>query len=113
MAGKHLVQPDDKAEKQIKDASKQYMIFYSALTPVIYTSVDASGVMLTIRYICEPRRRRDTEQIIWEKILEEFAKCDDVDFAYPTRRVFNNPLEGKPGVRPAPFEQSDADRANK
>lgn len=113
LASKHLAQSDKKAEKQIRDTSKQYMIFYSALIPTVYTSVDAIGVMLTIRYLCEPRRRRETEQIIWERILEEFAGCDDVDFAYPTRRVFANPLEGKAGTKPAPVEQNNADRADK
>ena len=71
------------------------MIFYTKLTPTVYTSVRESGVLLTIRYLSEPRRRRATEEVIWEEILQAFAECDDIDFAYPTTRLFNNAKEGK------------------
>jgi len=63
------------------------MIFYSKLTPIVYTSVEESGVLLTIRYLCEPSRRRDSKQAIWEDVLKEFAKNKDIDFAYPTHRI--------------------------
>jgi len=32
-------------------------------------------------------------------ILREFAKHDDIELAYITRRGFNNVTEGKPGAR--------------
>jgi len=88
------------AAKKIKDASKKYMIFYKNLTPIVYTSVKDSGVMLTMRFLCDPRQRRSYEQSIWEAILIEFAKCEDIDFAYPTQRFYNNIKEGKPGTQP-------------
>jgi hypothetical protein len=64
--------------------------------------------LLTIRYLCEPRKRRVTTQEIWEDILEEFARCDDIDFAYPTIRYYDNPVEGKPDARATlPSKTSD------
>ncbi len=75
------------AEERVRQASKRYMIYYSKLTPIVYTSVDNSGVQLSIRYLCEPRKRRTTIQEIWETILIEFAKHDDIELAYPTQRV--------------------------
>jgi hypothetical protein len=71
------------------------MISYSKLTPTVYTSVQESGVLLTLRYLCSPYTRRDSAQAIWEDVLEEFAAAPDVDFAYPTRRVFRLPGEGR------------------
>ncbi len=88
----------DEAEQQMRKASRQYMIFYSTLTPTVYTSVKDSGVMLTLRFLCHPRRRRGTEQAIWEDILARFDERDDIDFAYPTQRYYFNPTEGKPGA---------------
>jgi hypothetical protein len=76
------------------------MIFYSKLTPTVYTSVVAFGVQLTIRYLVEPRRRRGSEQQLWEAILDAFDAEPDLDFAYPTSRVFRASEEGKPGLRP-------------
>ena len=85
------------AEKKIKDASKKYMIFYKKLTPIVYTSVKDSGVMLTMRFLCDPRKRRGYEQAIWEEVLIIFSKNEDIDFAYPTQRFYSNNIEGKPG----------------
>jgi len=89
------------AQEQIRRAARQFMIFYTHLTPIVYTSVADSGVMLTIRYMCEPTKRRSSAQDIWEAVLAEFAAHDDIDFAYPTTRFYGNVAEGKPGARAA------------
>ncbi len=81
-------------EKEIKEATKKYLITYMHLTPVVYTSVKDSGILLTIRYLCDVRKRRTSEHDIWEDILREFAKNRDIEFAYPTTRFFNQHLEG-------------------
>lgn len=95
IAEKHATHISGEAEKRIKIASKRYMIFYTTLTPTVYTSVRDSGILLTIRYLTEPRKRRGSEQLIWEDVLHSFSRCDDIDFAYPTQRFFNNIKEGK------------------
>lgn len=90
------------AEKKLIEASKKFLIFYKTLTPTVYTSVEDSGVKLTMRYLVNPRRRRVYEHKIWEEVLRAFAKEDKVDFAYPTQRIFYNPTEGKPGnIKPS------------
>jgi len=85
---KHTKDVDLKAEKEILEASKNYMIYYKNLTPIVYTSVKESGVQLTIRYLCNPRRRRGSENEIWENILIEINAHKDIDFAYPTTRFY-------------------------
>jgi len=95
IADKDAEQLSKAAEKRVKEASKKFMILYSRLTPIVYTSVQDSGVLLTIRYLCEPQRRRDSEQAIWEDVLKEFVGHEDIDFAYPTQRFYNNQFERK------------------
>lgn len=90
----------DAAEEKVREAAKKFMIFYNHLTPVVYTKVQDSGVLLTMRYLCEPRRRRGSEQAMWEDILDAFAAEPDIDFAYPTQRLYANDREGKPATRP-------------
>ena len=85
----------EEAQSRIRAASQKYLIFYNQLTPIVYTSVEDCGVLLTMRFLCEPRRRRFREEQIWEAVLDEFAKHEDIDFAYPTTRFYNNRLEGK------------------
>lgn len=87
------------AERKVRQAAQEFMIFYSKLTPTVYTSVRDHGVELTIRYLVEPRRRRGSEEILWETILDAFAERDDIDFAYPTQREYYNAVEGKRGAR--------------
>jgi small-conductance mechanosensitive channel len=81
------------AEKKIIEASKKYMIFYQYLTPIVYTSVLESGILLTMRYVCDPRKRRVTEHEIWEDVLTTFAINDDIEFAYPTQRFYSRKAE--------------------
>ena len=97
---KHTSQYTTSAKEKLIEASKKFMIFYNTLSPNIYTSVRDSGVLLTIRYICEPRKRRATEHVIWEDILKAFAQHEDIQFAYPTQRFYYEQDE----PRPAPIK---------
>lgn len=62
------------------------------------TRVADSGVVLTIRYLCEPSQRRSTAELMWEEILRAFKNCPDIDLAYPTVPRFLNGGEGKPAL---------------
>ncbi len=84
------------AKEQIKESKRKFDIVYRKLSPAVFTSVVGSGVKFTLRYLTDPRRRRSTEEALWERILEEFGRRDDIDFAYPTTRFYDNQGEGKP-----------------
>jgi small-conductance mechanosensitive channel len=100
---RHAAVSSDEAARQVRRAASKYMIRFEYLTPIVWTSVADIGVTLTIRFLTDPRRRRSAEAAIWEEILETFAAHDDIDFAYPTQRFYDNVTEGKPGARaPAP-----------
>lgn len=92
---KHAQDALNQARRSIQESSRQYMIRYNKLTPIVFTDVKDSGVLLTMRYLCLPKRRRTSRENIWEDILREFAKYPNIDFAYPTRRIFSNLTEGK------------------
>jgi len=105
----HSAYLSESAMQSVRKAAQRAMIIYSTLTPKVWTSVSDSGVLLTIRYLCDPRKRRGTGEAIWEDILTEFGKCDDIDFAYPTVRRYMNQDEGKSGtgrlVPPLPLQE--------
>ena len=81
------------AEEHLRKAGQKYMISYSKLTPTVYTTVRDSGILLTLRYLCEPQRRRGSEQVLWEGILREFAKNDEISLAYPTHRFYTTAVD--------------------
>ena len=74
------------AERKIKKASQKFLIQDQKLDAEVYTKVVESGVLLTLRYLCIPKNRRDSEHDIWEKVLREFARYDNISLAYPTIR---------------------------
>ncbi|MBE0644785.1 MAG: mechanosensitive ion channel family protein [Bacteroidetes bacterium] len=90
----------EQAEHGVLEASKKFMIFYSTLSPTVYTSVKDSGVNLTLRYLVEPRKRRSRQEVLWEEILTAFAAETDIDLAYPTIRYYrgseNSPADHTP-----------------
>lgn len=78
----------EEAARQVRQAASRYLIYAGKTTPIVYTSVRDSGVLLTVRYMTKPKTRRGTEQVIWEEILDRFAKHDGIDLAYPTIRYY-------------------------
>ena len=80
--------------KQMSEAAETMHIQFSKVTPVVWTTVGDSGVILTCRYLCTPRARRSSASAIWERVLDAFAAMPDVDLAYPTTRFFEG-AEGK------------------
>ncbi|HKI89300.1 MAG TPA: mechanosensitive ion channel domain-containing protein [Draconibacterium sp.] len=76
------------AEKEIFKASRNYMIYYKHLTPMVYNKVKEFGIQLNIRYMCNPRQRRSTENEMWQEILIRFNMEKYIQFAYPTTRFY-------------------------
>ncbi len=74
--------------RRYKQSTDRFVISYTNILPTVYTSVVDSGVMLTLRYLVDPRHRRTSEQQIWEGILRAFQPYWDIDFAYPTQREY-------------------------
>lgn len=97
---RHSIIKSEHAQQEVRKAASKFMIKYEHLTPIVWTSVADIGVTLTIRYLTDPRRRRSTENAIWEDVLDAFWAADDIDFAYPTIRYYDNRGEGKPGRPP-------------
>lgn len=87
IADKHLKDFVEEAERQVKRATKSYLIHYRYLTPIVYTDVRDSGVNLTIRHLTNPRTRRKISQAIWEDVLDRFDEHDTIELAYPTMRI--------------------------
>lgn len=81
------------AELAMRQASRKMMISFNKLTPRTYLTVKDSGVLITIRHLCEVRRRRQMEEDIWRDILLAFGAEPDIDLAYPTQRIyFDGPI---------------------
>lgn len=95
IANDHLNDYVADADKQVKKASNSYLIKYNYLTPIVYSEVvSGQGVKLTLRHLTDPRKRRKTNMIIWEDILDRFQSEVDIHFAYQTYRITGKPDKG-------------------
>ncbi|MGB0678133.1 MAG: mechanosensitive ion channel family protein [Polyangiales bacterium] len=90
-----------RAAEQVDRVADEYKVSYTHLTPIVWLQVDAIGVTLTLRYLCGARHRRTSADRLWRAILKAFADEPRIDFAYPTRRMYNATIEGKEAMRPA------------
>lgn len=98
----------EEAEEEVLALGRRFMIFYTTLAPTVYTRISERGVALAVRYICDPRRRRDSEQAIWEAALDAFAADREIDLAYPTQRFFDRDRESRTLRASAAGEDGDA-----
>jgi small-conductance mechanosensitive channel len=93
IAGRHDAQLDSVERERLRQRPHRYPILYSVLTPTVYTRVEKDAVLLTIRYLCEPRKRKASEHAAWEDVLEAFARDARIEFAYPMTRFYQRFVE--------------------
>ncbi|WP_299754640.1 mechanosensitive ion channel domain-containing protein [uncultured Pontibacter sp.] len=94
----HAEQLSEAAREQIRWQSQQHLIFYEDLQPHLYTAVRDNGIELTMRYVCNLMRRRQSVHLIWEDVLVRFMATPDIRFALPATRFYR----GEEGQEPTP-----------
>jgi small-conductance mechanosensitive channel len=68
-------------KKEIQKMSREYLVHYSILTPFVYVRIMPNGVRLTLRYLCETRKRRGTEHALTLGILDKFREHGSIELA--------------------------------
>jgi small-conductance mechanosensitive channel len=99
---KHIVDVVADAKAHSQKYTGRLMIRYGTLTPIVYTSVSSSGVLLTMRFLCRPRTRRGISEKLWEDLLRAFAAAPDIELAYDTQRVLASWNETSAASQPRP-----------
>ena len=106
LAADHAVDLSKEAHRPKQKGEQRFLIRYRKLTPVVYVSVEDSGVLLTLRYLCRPRERRGSASELWERVLHAFAEHPAITLAYPTQRInlSREVLSESPGPEDVPPE---------
>jgi small-conductance mechanosensitive channel len=102
---------ESQAAREIREMSREFLVHYGILTPFVYVQVVENGVRLTLRYLCEVRKRRGTEHAFTVSILDAFREHGSIEFAYPQIEIstpgqsqFSPPVppaDGSPGLAAA------------
>ncbi|MFC4870435.1 mechanosensitive ion channel family protein [Negadavirga shengliensis] len=96
----HLKDELKVAEKVFRKAKHDHLIVYKQFTPMVFTNITERGVQLSMRYICDPKKRRMLQHSITEAILEKFGPEDNIRLAYPTSTVLLHQDQPHPAVHP-------------
>ncbi|HUP00601.1 MAG TPA: mechanosensitive ion channel family protein [Gemmatimonadota bacterium] len=94
--GREVTEPHraeiDSGFRQIESA---YAFRYGVTTPIVYTSIAASGITLRLRYLTHVRQRRNNRDAISRRVLELFGQTSGIEFAYPTSRVYRSEMDAE------------------
>lgn len=63
-----------KMQEEVKNSTSNYRIYYNKLTPIIYTKLIEHKIILTIRFLIHPKKQRNVESDIYEKVIAEYKK---------------------------------------
>lgn len=96
----HLEEDLKKAEKVFRKAKQDHLIVYKQFTPMIFTKITERGVQLSMRYLCDPKKRRMFEHAITESILERLGPENNIRLAYPTSTVLLHQDKVHPETNP-------------
>jgi len=75
---------EQQARQEIQQISREFLIHYSILTPFVYVRIVEDGVLLTLRYLCEARKRRGSEHALNLMMLDDFRAHPDIELAHRT-----------------------------
>jgi small-conductance mechanosensitive channel len=82
---------EQQARKEIHHLSREFLVHYSILTPFVYVRIMENGIQLTLRYLCEVRKRRGSEHALAVSILDAFMEHGGIEFAYPALHITARP----------------------
>jgi small-conductance mechanosensitive channel len=84
-----MFKPDFKSiEIALRRAQKEHFISFSQFTPTVYAKIHERGIQLSLRYLCNPRKRRVFEHKVTEAILDTFKGEKDIRIVYPITSIY-------------------------
>lgn len=104
----HLKDELKLAEKEFLKAKHEHLIVYKQFTPMIFTDITERGIQLSMRYLCNPKKRRMMAHTIIESILERLGPEDNIRIAYPTSTVLLHQDQVHPSNHPGRSNDSPA-----
>ncbi len=81
-------QKKEQIQERLKKVKRKYFLRFNYITPKVYVTIKDSVVVLASRYIVRARPRRTIHDSVSREILSRFDRENDIDFAYPTMRIY-------------------------
>ena len=92
--GQQVFEPYRKeVEAGFRRLESDYAFRYGVTSPIVYTSVGASGIHLRLRYLTHVRQRRGNRDAISRQVLLLLRHESDIELAYPTTRTYRTEID--------------------
>lgn len=65
-------------DPKIDYSKKEYNIQYSKLTPKMYVEFAQGTILLTVRFLCEPKQQRIVKDIFWRELLDKINQIETI-----------------------------------
>lgn len=75
---KNIIDRIEEDDPKINFSRKEYSIHYSKLTPKTYVEFLSGAIVITIRFLCEPKEQRIFKDIFWREFLNSIKKSKDI-----------------------------------
>lgn len=111
------------AQAALQKMQHYFLVPKFELKPVVYIEVTSNWVSLKMRYVVDPKDRRNAKNFLWREIFERLQKREDITIGSSTMDLTVRPAEQKQAEQPgeegesrakqkSPFERRP-DRQNK
>lgn len=77
-AGKKIPERIQKDDTRIRRSEDLYDIRYRELAPKVYVDMTDEAIVLTLRFLCEPRLVREVRSDVWREILDKFQAITEI-----------------------------------
>lgn len=75
---KNILDKIEENDPKINFSRTEYNIHYSKLTPKTYVEFLNGAIIITIRFLCEPKKQRIFKDIFWREFLTSIKKSKDI-----------------------------------
>ena len=97
-----------RASRQLRRLAREYLVHYDVLTPYVYIDLTERGIRLTLRYLCEVRKRRGSEHGLTTHLLERFQEHGGIELAPGLRATVRESRTTRSGEESPPSRTSKA-----
>jgi hypothetical protein len=70
------------------------------LKPVVYIEVTSNWISLRMRYVVDPKERRNAKNFLWREIFERIQKREDITIGSSTMDLTVRPAQEKQAEQP-------------
>jgi small-conductance mechanosensitive channel len=88
IAGAHHAEIAAELERGFRTMEQRYAFRAGTLTPIVYVSIAAHGIDLTMRFLTHSRSRRASIDSVTRQVLQALEQDPRIELAYPTYRIF-------------------------